>query len=319
MRGILDFKQYIATRVRGLLTPMQQTVERALVLQSLQLATGNRLKNRIDSLAEVEFGGYSQWGEDGIIDWLVERMPGIPKVFIEFGVEDYRESNTRLLLHLRNWRGLVMDGSAEQVSRIKRQDVSWRFDLDAVCCFIRSENINQAILAAGLSGEIGLLSIDIDGNDYWVWKAIDAVTPAIVVCEYNAVFGDLHRITVPYLPDFQRTRAHHSNLYFGASLPALIDLAVQKGYVFVGTNSNGCNAFFIRKDLAAVVDSIDAIKSFPSAFRESRNADGALTFARGTERARSIRHLPVFDCGSNTVRTIADLGELYSPDWRRNN
>ena len=171
----------------------------------------------------------------------------------------------------------------------------------------------------GLSGDIGMLSIDIDGNDYWVWKAIDSVKPAIVVCEYNAVFGDLHRITVPYRPDFQRTRAHYSNLYFGASLPALIDLGEQKGYVFVGTNSNGCNAFFVRKDLSAVADSIGTIKSFPSAFRESRNGDGQLTFARGPERADSIRHLPVFDFGSNSVRAIADLGALYSTDWLQNN
>src|SRR5206468_275358 len=132
----------------------------------------------------------------------------------------------------------------------------------------------------------------------------------------NAVFGDLKQLSVPYHPDFQRTRAHHSNLYFGASLPALMNLASQKGYAFVGTNSNGCNAFFVRKDWAShVIDSIDEIRAFPSAIRESCNARGQLTFARGAQRAEIIRHLPVFDFAMGQVRSIAEVGDLYSPEW----
>ena len=82
-------------------------VEKTVVAQCLAHAHVNRLKSRIRTLADVEFRGFSQWGEDGILDWLVERLPGIPGTFIEFGVEDYRESNTRLLLWLRSWRLLA--------------------------------------------------------------------------------------------------------------------------------------------------------------------------------------------------------------------
>jgi hypothetical protein len=161
-----------------------------------------------------------------------------------------------------------------------------------------------------------LLSVDIDGNDYWVWQAIEVVRPVVVVCEYNAVFGDRHRISVPYQADFQRTRAHHSNLYFGSSLPALIHLGEQKGYRFVGTNSSGCNAFFVREErVAEVVGALDEVRSYPSRFREARDASGQLTFARGAQRAEAIRHLPVFDFSSEQTRPLAELGDLYSPAW----
>ena len=199
-------------------------VEKAVVAQCLAHAHVNRLKSRIRILAEVEFRGFSQWGEDGILDWLVERLPGIPETFIEFGVEDYRESNTRLFRGLRTWRGLVIDGSMAHVENIRRQEVSWRFDLSAICAFIDRNNINNLISTGEFGAEVGILSIDIDGNDYWVWQSINIIKPTIVICEYNAVFGDLRRITTPYRADFQRTRAHYSNLYFGASLQALIEI-----------------------------------------------------------------------------------------------
>jgi len=289
---------------------------KATLMQAQLIAEAHHQKNKIHSLAEIEFSCFSQWGEDGIIDWLIEMLPEIPNTFIEFGVQDYRESNTRFLLHLRNWKGLVMDGSEEFCSDIKRQEISWRYNVTASHTFIDCENINQLITSSGMSGDIGLLSVDIDGNDYWVWEAIDTVSPAIVICEYNAVFGDRHQISVPYRSDFQRSKAHFSNLYFGASLPALVALAEQKGYVFVGTNSNGCNAFFVRNDLKSkVVDSISEIKSFPSSFRESRNSERRLTYVSGSERIGVINHLPVFDFKTQSTCLIGDLDQLYSTMW----
>lgn len=299
-----------------MLAKHDRQLETNTVLACQALALANRPRARIRSLADVEFRGFSQWGEDGILDWLLDRLPGIPRTFVEFGVEDYREANTRLLLMLRNWRGLVMDGSDAHVRDIRAQDIHWKHDLTATCAFIDRDNINALLESAGMRGEIGLLSVDIDGNDYWVWQAIEAVRPMAVVCEYNAVFGDLHRISVPYQADFQRTRAHYSNLYFGASLPALIGLGEQKGYRFVGTNSNGCNAFFVRNDRAAVIlGAMDEVRSFPSRFREARDESGQLTFVRGGQRADIIRHLPVHDLATGLIRPLAEMGDLYSPDW----
>lgn len=290
--------------------------ERQMLMQALTLAKQNRLLPELADFSEVEFSAFSQFGEDGVIDWLVSRLPDIPQSFIEFGVEDYRESNTRLLLQLRNWFGLVIDGSPAHVQDIQSQDVYWRHELIATCAFIDQENINTLIEDAGLRGEIGLLSIDIDGNDYWVWQAIDVVSPAIVVCEYNAVFGDIYPLSVPYDPAFQRTRAHHSNLYFGASLQAMITLGNRKGYTFVGTTSTGCNAFFVRNDYAqSVLGSLNKVLAYPSRIREHRDAENCLLYTGGLLRNRVIEKLPLINTETSTHTTLAQLKDIYSPQW----
>jgi len=318
LKGIL---KSIINRIKGSKdAALLSDIEHQIMLLGTLHAKLNRQKNEIKSLAEVEWRAFSQWGEDGIIDWLVARLPDIPSIFIEFGVGNYWESNTRMLLQLRNWRGLVFDGSQENIDSIKNQNIFWRHTLIAERAFIDRDNINGLISHAGFSGEIGLLSIDIDGNDYWVWEAISVVNPVVVVCEYNAVFGDLYKLTVPYDKDFQRTKIHFSNLYFGASLPALIYLAQHKGYVFAGTNSNGCNAFFIREDRATeVLKSLNEIRSFSSSIRESRDIHGQLTFFHGDERPRVINRLPVVDLETNTTKPLADFGDLYSEKWRGEN
>jgi hypothetical protein len=295
-----------------------RSMEISLINQCLTLALANREKKRISSLIEVEFRGFSQWGEDGILDWLVERIPGIPEIFVEFGVENYREANTRLLLWLRNWRGLVIDGSPSNIEDIRNQEVSWRFDLETVSAFIDCDNINELISSNGFNGDIGILSVDIDGNDYWVWQSISVINPVIVVCEYNAIFGDLRQITTPYRSDFQRALAHYSWLYFGASLQALIDLGSAKGYSFVGTNSNGCNAFFVRNDRAPdVLGALDGISSCGSLFRESRDKSGGLSYIRGRERVESIYHMPVYDLELKRELPLAEIGDLYSDNWKK--
>jgi len=300
--------------------PLHGMAERSLILQAQMAAQATRGRERLDRLAAAEFRAFSQWGEDGIVDWLVERLSGISRSFVEFGVQDYRESNTRLLLQLRNWRGLVLDGSEEYVADIQSQDLYWRHDLTAKCAFIDRDNINALIKSAGFAGPLGLLSIDVDGNDYWIWEAIDTAMPAIVVCEYNAVLGDRFALTVPYRADFQRSLAHASNLYFGASIKALTALARRKGYEFVGTTSTGCNAFFVRRDLApSVLGSLSAVWAYPSAVREARDSEGCLTFTGGSARKAIIAHLPLVNIETGTETTLSACGEIYSPEWASGN
>lgn len=297
--------------------PLRNSLDRQMVMQALALAKANRRAASLADLSDAEFSAFSQWGEDGVIDWLISRLPEIPRTFVEFGVEDYREANTRLLLQIRNWRGLVMDGSEAHIGDIRSQEIYWRHGLTAKCAFIDRENINSLLKKSGMAGEIGLLSVDIDGNDYWVWQAIEAVNPAIVVSEYNAVLGDLHALTVPYRADFQRTQAHHSNLYFGASLPALIGLGKQKGYTFVGTTSTGCNAFFVRNDLVSqVMDGLSGAWAFPSLVREARDEQRNLLFLDGAERAARIAHLPLVNLRTGAQTSLAECGELYSDAWK---
>ncbi len=260
----------------------------------------------VRSLHEAEFKVFSQWGEDGIIQYLISKLE-IRRTFVEFGVESYREANTRFLLMNDNWRGVVIDGSSDNVDAIRRSPSYWRHDLTAVASFVTRDNINP-LIASHLDGEIGILSIDIDGNDYWVWKAITVVTPAIVICEYNSVFGAERAVTIPYQEDFQRTRSHYSNLYWGASLAALCRLAMEKGYQFVGSNSAGNNAFFVRDRFAGDFPKPTVKEGYvQSRFREARDRRGELTYLAGDDRLREIQDMSVFDLDSGKIVSIRDL------------
>ncbi|WP_242692093.1 hypothetical protein [Aridibaculum aurantiacum] len=261
----------------------------------------------VDDLKEVEFKVYSQAGEDGIIQYLVNNIQGMPPTFVEFGVENYREANTRFLLTNNNWSGLVIDGSDKNVEQIKSDEFYIRFDLYAAAKFITAENINSIISEHGFNGEIGLLSVDVDGNDYWIWNAIDVVNPVIVVCEYNSVFGNQRAISIPYEPDFYLKDAHYSHLHFGASLPAMIHLATQKGYSYVGSNTNGSNAFFVRNDKVGQLKVHTSASSFvDSKFRSSRDAEGRLTFVSGFKRKELIKDMPVVNVVTGAMETVGD-------------
>jgi hypothetical protein len=143
-----------------------------------------------------------------------------------------------------------------------------------------------------------------------------AIDAAIVVCECNPIFGDTASIVVPYDAAFTRLRAHASGLYFGASVAALRQLADQRGYEFLGTTSTGINAFFIRKDLAPHVKPLlKNIRAYPALHRDSRDADGRLSFVRGMQRFELIRDMPVVDVSSGRQILLRDIAEPYSPDW----
>ena len=295
---------------------VQSFVQRCLDLEGKNAARLIRTLNKINHLSDVEFRVYSQWGEDGILEWLIQRISISSDCFVEFGVENYREANTRFLLANRNWRGLIMDASPEFMQALRQDEVYWRYDLRAVSAFVDRDNINKLLSDNGIAGNIGVLSIDIDGNDYWIWEAIEVVNPDIVVCEYNAVFGDLHPITIPYAADFYRTRAHSSNLYFGASIAALSLLADRKGYELVGTNRAGINAFFVRRNLLpAIVSCIESTSPFPSCVRESLDETGRLTFASGLDRIELIADMPVERLDTQKTVKLRELMPLYSRGW----
>lgn len=262
----------------------------------------------IESLTEAEFKVFSQWGEDGIIQYLVNRIPIAKECFVEFGVENYLESNTRFLLTNNNWKGLVLDGSRSHVQFIRRDSIYWKHDLTAVQKFVTRENINDTLASHGFEGDVGLLSIDIDGNDYWIWDSIEAISPRIVICEYNNVFGPSAAVTIPYDAAFVRTEAHFSNLYFGASLAALCHLGKRKGYCFVGSNSAGTNAFFVRQDLMEGLRECSIADGYiKSKLRESRDESGQLSHVSGPARLQLIADLPVHDVETGIVSRIGDI------------
>ena len=296
-------------RVMGLESLREQIIESKLLTARVLI---NQMKSAgtLTRISDAEFKVFSQFGDDGIIQYLVQQI-GIPpdrQIFIEFGVQDYQESNTRFLLMNDNWRGLILDGDQANMDKVIQGSDYWRHDLTAVAAFIDRDNVNDLFIRHGFAGEIGLLSIDIDGNDYWVWERIETVNPMIVVAEYNSTFGAHHAVTVPYNPTFQRNRAHYSNLYWGASLKALCLLAQRKGYAFVGSNSAGNNAYFVRLDRLADLLSLDVKQGYVAArFRESRNSVGELTYLSGDARLREIRELPLHNLDTGRLCSIEEL------------
>ncbi len=271
-------------------------------LSKVQEALG-RIENRQmkilsnSNLNANEFRVFSQWGEDGIIQFLLERIKIDRYIFVEFGVENYKESNTRFLLVNNNWAGLVIDGSENNISQIKKDSIYWQYNLKAEAAFVTKENINQIINSCGIEGDIGLLSIDVDGNDYWIWQNISVVKPAIVIIEYNFRFGKEKSFTIPYDENFVRSQAHYSTIYYGASLKALYLLGKKKGYTFIGCNSAGNNAFFVRKDLKP--DSIRELTVeegyVAGQFRESRDENGQLLYLSRQDEDKLLSSLPLVE------------------------
>jgi hypothetical protein len=250
------------------------------------------------NINDYEFKIFSQRGDDGIIQYLIKNMRIENEIFIEFGVEDYTESNTRFLMMNNNWKGFVMDGSKENMKKLQNQDWYWKYALTHKAVFIDQENINELLQNTGFTN-IGLLSIDIDGNDLHILNELNLqiLNPAIIIMEYNAVFGKERAISVPYDKNFIRGNKHYSNLYYGASLAGLNCVANRKGYRLIGCNLAGNNAYFVRNDLLndkVIEKTVDeAYKE--SKFREGRNPDYTLSLLNDNERYEVIKGLNVIN------------------------
>jgi hypothetical protein len=277
---------------------LREEIEKMKVLMAQPMVCQNR-SAKVTGLQwkQIEFSAFSQWGDDGIIQYLIHHIPALVPKFIEFGVSNYLEANTRFLLLNDNWQGLIFDGSDANIQFIKNDTLSWRYDLNCESLFVTKSNINEAITKHGFNGELGILHIDIDGNDYWIWECLTAVNPQIVIMEYNSVFGNKGAISVPYKDDFFVTDAHYSNLFFGASLKAMDYLANKKGYKFIGTNTAGNNAYFLRNDLineyVPIVSVDDAYKACN--FRQNRNVEGNVTLQRDDKMIHACAQLEVVD------------------------
>ena len=192
------------------------------------------------------FKGHSQNDEDGILQEIFRRINATRRTFVEFGAGTGTENNTLYLL-FAGWRGLWIECDANLVSSISKALAAYIENGQLVVrqAFVERDNIDSIIRGGGFDGEIDLLSIDIDGNDYWVWKEIAAVNPRVVTIEYNATF----RPPVSVVMDYRQEYRWDGTNYFGASLKALEGLGRQKGYALVGCCLAGLNAFFVRQDL----------------------------------------------------------------------
>lgn len=199
-------------------------------------------------LNRFEHKVFSQMGEDGIIAEVFRRLGTTNNTFVEFAAGDGFENNTLYLLTC-GWKGVWIEARDEYVKQIaanRSLEIS-RGSLQLLHDFVTAENIDSLLKKAGVPSEFDLLSIDIDRNDYWAWKALGGYRPRVIVVEYNAAFPPGCEWVVPYVP--QATWDGTSN--YGASLTALELLGGRKGYKLVGCNLGGTNAFFVREDLVA--------------------------------------------------------------------
>lgn len=225
----------------------------AVLEQSNALLCSNEIRNILSQdkykdtrrLEPHGFRCYSQHDEDGMLAEIFKRMDSeIPHTFVEFGVGDGLENNSLLLMKL-GWHGLWIEGcrknSTKIISSFSSQIKSGQLLFEHQ--FIRRDNINE-LIGSHFIGDVGLLCIDIDGNDYYVWEKIDVIKPYVVIIEYNAKFPPPIKWTINYDAE------HIWNLsdYQGASLAAINELGRKKGYQLVGCNLNGTNAFFVRSD-----------------------------------------------------------------------
>ena len=230
-------------------SPIPDLSDYALQLQVLRAWDDEMAKPRHADpkrLLRYGFKLYSQNDEDGIIQEVFRRIGTTARTFVEFGVETGAECNTAKLL-IEGWRGLWIEAKADNADAIRRRFAPFLQDgrLTLTQDLVTAENIDALITAGGLAGEIDLVGIDIDYNDYWVWKAITAVRPRVVVIEYNASLRPPLSLTVPYDPH----GSWDGSNFYGASLEALVRLGADKGYRIVGCSIAGVNAFFVRADL----------------------------------------------------------------------
>lgn len=224
----------------------------------LELHYESRLPGEPDARAAMrrrEFGIYSQNGDDGLLLYLFSCVGTRDRTFVEFGIGRPEMCNsTNLAVHF-GWSGLLIDSSARAVESARAFHARHAAPgepprVRAVRCRLTVDNIDEVLESNGMKGEIDLLSIDIDGNDYWIWRAIRAIEPRVVVIEYNATFGSDEVRIARYHETFDRFALHPSGVYHSASLPAMARLGRAKGYRLVAGESGGLNAFFVREDLA---------------------------------------------------------------------
>jgi hypothetical protein len=254
---------------------------------------GQALRARYPDLAaepgplnRAEARVYSQNGEDGIVAWLLAQVGAPNRTFVEFGIEDGSECNTANLSRTFGWSGLLMEADPEQAERARAFYERYP-DVRVVEARVTPDNLDGLLREHG-PPEVDLLSLDIDGNDLWVWRALTAVEPRVVAIEYNATFGPERSVTVPYKDGFDRYREHASGFYHGASLAALAKVGSDKGYALVGCDSRGGNAFFVKREV--VSDAVREVEPAEAFFPLWERAHLSLD-----EQQRQISHLPVVE------------------------
>jgi hypothetical protein len=238
-------------------------------------------------LAARRFQLRSQFEEDGLVLALLDRVGIATRRFVEIGSGRSGGNSACLALDC-GWEGLMIDYSSVAIERL-RQQLAVNPRVTAVCATVLPENVNELLSAHGYTGEVDVLSLDIDSFDYWVLEALHIVSPRILIAEYNAAFGSERAVTIPYPQALEGTPKG----YHGASLPAIVQAARRKGYRLVLCDESGVNAFFVRHDLAPELPELSVEAAFKPAL--SRIDIGQEVKDRDVYRQAAERGLPLVD------------------------
>ena len=280
----------------------------------------NMRKNysNVENLNDLDFRIFSQNGEDGILDYLLYQLKIEKPKFLEIGVGDYSEANTRFIRDRSSTKGSIVDCIEDFENRVKKNVKLWRGELKIIKKEINSDNIKDIINDDNIFLNLDLFSLDIDSIDYWILEKLPKNFSKIAVLEFNPVFGNNLKISVPNFKSFNRSEYHHSNLCFGMSLKAAIDLMAEKNFYFLGTNLFKNNAFFVSndydKDIYFKNLKLDNLKDHTNAtFSESRDIDGNLNYLSGEKKIKAIEECEVIDLSDNKLKKIR---EIYNFDKR---
>lgn len=262
---IKSYVKSLLGRVRGyLIGPIVEMLEAGhrptdagtQVLIQLMYRYMDQSGQPLPKLSEVGFKVFSQTDEDGLLLYIFSLIGTTNKKCVEVCAGDGTECNTANLIINHGWSGLMIDGNPSSVKtgeRVFRKHKStYVYPPKFVCAWITRDNVNCVLQENGFAGQIDLLVIDVDGIDYWLWKAISVINPRVVVVEYQSILGPNRSVTVPYSDDFRTWNYSVTDGWLpnfaGASLRAFAELAKEKGYHLVGCNRYGFNAFFLRDD-----------------------------------------------------------------------
>lgn len=308
-RCILAFIQKIFT----LILPQNGTaIDKDNVMHLLNLAQRNSI-SKVENLWDIGFKVYSQWEEDGILNFLCDKLELLKPRILEFGSGNFEECNSRFLAEFRNSPVVVVDARDDLISSIEKLTINWKTHVYPIETWITPDSAKDIYISAiNLMGVVDILSIDLDGNDYWVLKELPLDGISIIVVEYSPIFGDIASCTVPRNDIFNRTSAHSSNLYWGASLTAFIELLAVKKFTFVGTNRVGNNAFFVNSSSCpklgiSIPDGRNFGKYVDYQIREGRTIEGGLSLLSSQDRLNAISEMPIVNLKNNELSTIRNL------------
>ncbi len=198
-------------------------------------------------LTPYEHRVFSQNGEDGVLAEILRRTGTRSRSFVEFGIGTGHQGNCLLLADVYGWTGLFLEPD-EAAFPVLAAKYGPNPRVTVAQAAVTPDNVEALFAAHGVDDDLDVLSIDIDGMDYWVWKAITGYRPRVVVIEYNASLDPARNLVWP--PD---AGAWDGTSFYGSSIGALRRLATEKGYGLVHTDLCGVNAFFVRDDLLPAV------------------------------------------------------------------